>query len=263
MWINFRRISVFDLNNLNRNNWHNIVSIFSFNRAVKNSSILKMLRNLKNCPFSQLSPQTLSFIRWSKKSIYILKLCTVILHQFELFAISVTLEKLVPTVFFLTHWLRGSNQHISLYFAITFIQGKPVIHREFVQFFVTHVIYYHLHRNITHYHQCLIYISVHIWADCVCWFTCLIQKPSSWRASVVVTYSDFLQPPEVWGLYCKLVLWSTFKVVFVTVQSSLPFNNKHTVYSKYKHTHTIITYVFANLTSDYGLMYQMLNTFWL
>lgn len=56
--------------------------------------------NLKNWPFSQLSPQTLSFIHWSKKSIYILILSTVILHQFELFAISVTLEKLVPTVFF-------------------------------------------------------------------------------------------------------------------------------------------------------------------
>lgn len=71
---------------------------------------------------------------------------------------------------------------------------------------------------------------------------CLIQKPSGWRTSVVVTNSDFPQPPEVRGLYCKLVLWPPFKVVFVTVQSSLSFDNKHSFVIRNTHTQLYILY---------------------
>lgn len=46
--------------------------------------------------------------------------------------------------FFLTHRLHGSNQYISLYFAIIFIHGKPAINRELIHFFIPHIIYHHL-----------------------------------------------------------------------------------------------------------------------
>ena len=51
----------------------------------------------------------------------------------------------------------------------------------------------------------------------------LIEEPASGGAPVVVTDGDLSQSPKVWRIYCKLVLCSTLKVVFVTVQTSLPF----------------------------------------
>ena len=51
----------------------------------------------------------------------------------------------------------------------------------------------------------------------------LIEEPASRGALVVVADGDLSQSPQVWRIYCKLVLCSTLKVVFVTVQTSLPF----------------------------------------
>jgi len=53
---------------------------------------------------------------------------------------------------YLTHWLHRSNQHVSLYFAIAFIHGKPTINWELIDFFIPHVINHYLERHIMHHY---------------------------------------------------------------------------------------------------------------